>query len=373
MAEVVKGLAGVVVAESKISKVLGEEGRLIYRGYDIHDLAKHATFEEVAHLLWTGSLPDAKELEAFRKDLADFRTLPDELVELITGPLAEASPMAALRTGVSALSAFGPEPAPTPEGTLAAGAGILAKTPMIVAAHHRAQQGEDPVAPPKDETFAGAFLHALNGEAPTPEARDTMDMALVLHADHGFNASTFSARVTASTLSDVYSAVTSAIGTLKGGLHGGANTNVMKLLEKIDGAGSDPVEHVQGMLERKEKVPGFGHRVYRTMDPRAVHLKEKSQNLGQETGEPKWYEMTAAIQEHIHEAKGLWPNVDLYSASVYRSLGIDKGYYTPIFAISRMSGWLAHVAEQLEDNKLIRPRAEYVGPMDLDWVPIDQR
>lgn len=367
MAEVSKGLAGIVVAESKISKVYGEEGRLIYRGYDIDDLAENASFEETAYLLWNGKLPSGKELEAFTRQLADHRELPEPLADLITGPLKTASPMAALRTGVSALSAFTAEPEPTPEGTLEAGVDILAKVPMIVAAHHRAQQGQPPVSPPADESQAGAFLHALNGEAPTDEARRTMDMALVLHADHGLNASTFSARVTASTLSDVYSAVTSAIGTLKGALHGGANTNVMKLLEKIDAADQDPVEHVKGMLERKEKIPGFGHRVYRTMDPRAVHLRERSKTLGHEKGEPKWYEMTAAIQDHLHEAKGLWPNVDLYSASTYRSLGIDKSYYTPIFAISRTAGWLAHVAEQLEDNKLIRPRAEYVGATGLDW------
>ncbi len=373
MAELKEGLAGVVVAESRISKVFGEEGRLIYRGYDIDDLAENATFEETTHLLWHGALPDAKELEAFTQDLAGRRSLPRPVLDLVTGPLADATPMAALRTGVSALSAHAPEPAPTRDGALAAGLDILAKLPTITAAHHRAQQGKDPVEPDESLDHAASFVHMLTGEAPTEEAHRAMQLALVLHADHGFNASTFSARVTASTLSDAYSAITSAIGTLKGGLHGGANTNVMRMLEALDEAGEDPVEHAKKRLDQGEKIPGFGHRVYRTMDPRAVHLKEWSRKLGEQIGETKWYDHTAAIEEWLLEEKGLYPNVDLYSASTYRGLGIDKAYYTPIFAISRVAGWLAHVAEQYDDNKLIRPRARYVGDEDRPWVDLEDR
>lgn len=371
MAEVSKGLAGVVVAETRISKVDGEAGRLIYRGYDIHDLAQHASFEETTYLLWHGRLPSRKELEAFSADLAARRKLPQAVADLVTGPLQGATPMAALRTGVSALSASMGESEPTPEGTLEKGRDILAVTPLIAAAHARAQTGNAPVAPAEDLSHAGAFLHALNGERPTDQATRAMDVALVLHADHGFNASTFSARVTASTLSDVHSAIVAAIGTLKGGLHGGANTNVMKLLEAIGEA--DPVDHVKGMLERKEKVPGFGHRVYKTMDPRATHLREMSEKLGEEVGDTRWFTMTSKIESFMMEEKGLNPNVDLYSASAYRALGIDKAYYTPIFAISRTAGWLAHVAEQLDGNKLIRPRSEYVGERDLEWVAIGER
>ncbi len=373
MSELKKGLAGVVIAETTISKVFGEQGELIYRGYSIDDLAENASFEETTYLLWHEALPTRKELEAFRQDIANRRQLPEAILDMVTGPLAKAHPMAALRTATSALASVGPEPAPTREGALASGIDILAKLPIITAAHARASQDLDPVTPDEDLSHAGAFLHALTGQRPTEDAERAMDIALVLHADHGFNASTFSARVTASTLSDAYSAVTSAIGTLKGGLHGGANTNVMKLLEEIHEAGKDPIEHVDGMLERKEKVPGFGHRVYRTMDPRAIHLADMSKRLGEQSGQPQWYEMTATLQEHLLEAKGLHPNVDLYSASTYRGLGIEKEYYTPIFAISRVAGWLAHIAEQYTDNKLIRPRGEYVGPTDRTWTPLDER
>ncbi len=373
MAQLKEGLAGVVVAQSKISKVFGEEGRLIYQGYDIDDLAPNATFEETAYLLWNGELPTQKELQAFQQQIQEKRSLPSEIMNLVTGPLVEAHPMAALRTAVSALAAYSPDPAPTPQGALQAGTDILAKMPTITAAHQRAQQGKDPVEPDEDLDHAGAFAHMLTGERPTEEAHDAMTQALVLHADHGFNASTFSARVTASTLSDTYSAVTSAIGTLKGGLHGGANTNVMKMLEALDASGEDPVDHAKGLLEDGEKIPGFGHRVYRTMDPRAVHLKQWSQKLCDQIGEPHWYEHTAAIQDFMLEEKGLHPNVDLYSASTYRGLGIDKAYYTPIFAISRVAGWIAHVAEQYDGNKLIRPRAEYVGETDLTWEDLSDR
>jgi citrate synthase len=373
MPELKEGLAGVVVAQSRISKVFGEEGRLVYRGYDIDDLAENASFEEAAHLLWHGELPSEKELEAFRTDLAERRQLPDEVLDLVTGPLTETNPMAALRTGVSALAADAPDPAPTPDGALAAGIDILARMPTITAAHARARQGKDPIEPRGDLDHAAAFLHMLTGEEPAEEAHRAMQQALVLHADHGLNASTFSARVTASTLSDAYSAVTSAIGALKGGLHGGANMNVMRMLEELDEAGEDPVEFAKGRLDEGEKIPGFGHRVYRTMDPRAVHLKEWSRRLGEQVGETKWYDSTAAIEEWMLEEKGLYPNVDLYSASTYRGLGIDKDYYTPIFAISRAAGWLAHVAEQYDGNKLIRPRAAYVGHKQRDWVDREDR
>jgi len=373
MPELNEGLAGVVVAESRISKVFGEEGRLVYRGFDIDDLAEHARFEETAHLLWHRELPDEKELEAFTQDLASKRRLPDHVRELVTGPLVDAHPMAALRTGVSALADSGREPAATPEGALAAGLDILATMPSIVAAHARAREGKDPIEPDENLGHAAAFLHQITGEHPDEDAARAMDLALTLHADHGFNASTFSARVTASTLSDAYSSITSAIGALKGDLHGGANANVMRLLEEIDEADTEPVEHVQSMLDAGEKVPGFGHRVYRTMDPRAVHLKRWAEDLGEEHGDTRWYDMLAEIEPFIREELGLDPNVDLYSGSVYRNLGIDTEYYTPIFAISRCAGWIAHVAEQYEDNKLIRPRGRYVGDEHRAWVPIDER
>lgn len=373
MAELKEGLAGVVVAQSKISKVFGEEGRLIYRGYDIDDLAPNATFEETAYLLWNGDLPTQKELEAFQQEIQERRALPQDVMDLVTGPLARAHPMAALRTAVSALAAHAPDPAPTPQGAIAAGTDILAKMPTITAAHQRAQEGNDPVEPDEDLDHAGAFAHMLTGERPTDEAQEAMTQALVLHADHGFNASTFSARVTASTLSDTYSAITSAIGTLKGGLHGGANTNVMQMLEELESAGDEPVEHAKTRLENREKIPGFGHRVYRTMDPRAVHLKDWSRKLCEQIGEPHWYEHTAAIESFMLDEKGLYPNVDLYSASTYRGLGIDKAYYTPIFAISRVAGWVAHVAEQYDGNKLIRPRAEYIGETDRTWEDKEAR
>jgi citrate synthase len=373
MPELKEGLAGVVVAQSRISKVFGEEGRLIYRGYDIDDLAEEGTFEETAHLLWHGELPDEKELAAFRDDLASRRRLPDELLDFVTGPLADTHPMAALRTAVSALASDGPEPAATPEGALAAGADVLAKLPAIVGAHARARQGLDPVEPDEELSHAGYFLRQITGERPSDEAERAMDLALVLHADHGLNASTFSARVTASTLSDTYSAITSAISSLKGDLHGGANANVMRLLEDVDEAGQDPVDYIQDMLDAGEKVPGFGHRVYRTMDPRAVHLKEWSQRMGEATGDTTWYETIAAIEDFIREDKGLPPNVDLYSGSVYRCMGIDIDYYTPIFAMSRCAGWIAHVAEQYDGNKLIRPRAEYVGDLDRAWKDVEDR
>ncbi|PSG97608.1 citrate synthase [Thermoplasmatales archaeon SW_10_69_26] len=373
MPELKEGLAGVVVAQSRISKVFGEEGRLIYRGYDIDDLAEGASFEETAHLLWHGELPDEKELQAFEDELASRRRLPDDVLDLVAGPLAEAHPMAALRTAVSALASEGPEPAATPEGVLAAGADILAKMPTIVGAHARARRGLDPVEPDEDLSHAGSFLQQLTGERPSEEAERAMDLALVLHADHGLNASTFSARVTASTLSDAYSAVTSAIGSLKGDLHGGANANVMRVLETIEEQGDDPVQHVKRRLDAGEKIPGFGHRVYRTMDPRAVHLKDWSRRLGEATGETRWYETIRAIEDFIREEKELPPNVDLYSGSVYRCMGIDIEYYTPIFAMSRCAGWIAHVAEQYDGNRLIRPRAEYVGDLDRAWQDIEDR
>jgi len=375
--ELKRGLEGVVVTESELSDIDGDAGRLIYRGYAIEELARQASYEETLYLLWHGELPASEQLAAFRERMVEARSLDDGVVEIVRD-LAEADeePMAALRTITSALAAYDPD---ADADVLDADANdrksrrITAKMPTALAAYNRIRNGKEPVEPREDLDHAANFLYMLNNEEPDDVLAETFDMALVLHADHGLNASTFSAMVTASTLADLHSAVTSAIGTLSGSLHGGANANVMRMLQEIDDSGKEPVEWVVDALERGDRVAGFGHRVYNVKDPRAKILGEESEALGKAAGDTKWYEMSVAIEEYIAEQKGLAPNVDFYSASTYYQMGIPIDLYTPIFAISRVGGWLAHVLEQWEDNRLIRPRAQYTGPKDADFVPLDQR
>jgi len=376
--ELKKGLEGVLVAESGLSYIDGDEGRLVYRGYTIEDLAREASYEEVLYLLWHGELPTESELDEFAADMADERAVDDAVLGTVRD-LAEADevPMAALRTAVSELSAFdedadGEDPTDR-DANLAMGKRITAKIPTIVAAFTRIRNGDDPVEPREDLSHAGNFLYMLNDEEPDGVMEEVFDQALVLHADHGLNASTFSAMVTSSTLADLHSAITSAVGTLGGSLHGGANQNVMEMLKEVDASGKDPVQWVEDALDNGERVAGFGHRVYNVKDPRAKILSEQSEELGEAAGDTKWYEMSVAIEEYMKEEKGLAPNVDFYSATTYYQMGIPIDIYTPIFAMSRVGGWIAHVLEQYDDNRLIRPRARYVGPEDQDFPPLDDR
>ncbi|KAB1186738.1 MULTISPECIES: citrate synthase [Haloferax] len=376
--ELKRGLEGVLVTESELSFIDGDAGQLIYRGYDIDDLARDASYEEVLYLLWHGKLPNREELDDFSAELAAHRDLGDGILD-VARELAEQdeSPMAALRTLVSAMSAFDEnadfEDVTNREVNLEKAKRITAKMPSVLAAYARFRRGDDYVAPNEDLDHAANFLYMLNGEEPNDVLAETFDMALVLHADHGLNASTFSAMVTASTLSDMYSAVTSAVGTLSGSLHGGANANVMRMLKDVDDSDMDPTQWVKDALERGERVAGFGHRVYNVKDPRANILGEKSEALGEAAGDMKWYEMSVAIEEYIGEEKGLAPNVDFYSASTYYQMGIPIDLYTPIFAVSRVGGWIAHILEQYDDNRLIRPRARYVGDKGLEFPGLDDR
>ena len=376
--ELKRGLEGVLVTESELSFIDGDAGQLIYRGYDIDDLARDASYEEVLYLLWHGTLPNRDELDDFSAELAAHRDLNDGILD-VARELAEQdeSPMAALRTLVSGMSAYDEnadfEDVTDREVNLEKAKRITAKMPSVLAAYARFRRGDDYVAPKQDLSHAANFLYMLNGEEPNDVLAETFDMALVLHADHGLNASTFSAMVTASTLSDMYSAVTSAVGTLSGSLHGGANANVMRMLKDVDDSDMDPTQWVKDALERGERVAGFGHRVYNVKDPRAKILGEKSEALGAAAGDMKWYEMSVAIEEYIGEEKGLAPNVDFYSASTYYQMGIPIDLYTPIFAVSRVGGWIAHVLEQYDDNRLIRPRARYVGDKGLDFPTLDER
>ena len=367
------GLEGIVAAQSRISDVNGQEGWLIYCGYDIHDLADHATFEEVIYLLWNGRLPNRDELAQLKQQLSKEMNLPAGIHQLIASIPKGANPMDMLRTVVSALSLYDPDGGDmSTEANLRKAIRLTAKFPTIVTTFQRVRNGLEPVEPRPDLSVAANFLYTLRDEVPDEISTRTMDVALVLHADHELNASTFAARVTAATLSDMYSAIVSAIGTLKGPLHGGANEGVIKNLLEI---GS--VENVEAWtlqaLAQKKKIMGFGHRVYHTEDPRATHLREMSRQLGERTGEMKWYEMSVKMEEVMMREKKLNSNVDFYSASTYYALGIPTDLFTPIFACSRISGWTAHVLEQYANNRLIRPRAEYVGPRDLKYRPIEQR
>jgi len=375
--ELHKGLEGVLVAESSLSYIGGDTGELVYRGYSIDDLARNASFEEVLYLLWHGELPAGEELAAFESAMAEERHLDDGVSRLVR-ELAESDeePMAALRTIVSTLSAYDPDAGTDPTDEAAnfrKGRRITAKIPTALAAFSRIRDGDDPIDPREGLGHAANFLYMLNGEEPDEVLAETFDMSLVLHADHGLNASTFSATVTASTLSDLHASVTSAIGTLSGSLHGGANQDVMEALLELDASGKEPVEWARDRLESGDRVPGFGHRVYSVMDPRARILSEESETLGEAAGTPHWHDYSVAIEEFLEEKRGLAPNVDFYSASTYYQMGIPVDIYTPIFAMSRVGGWIAHVLEQYDDNRLIRPRSRYVGPRDLTVTPVDDR
>lgn len=372
-----KGLEGVLVAESSLSHIDGEEGKLIYRGYAIEDLAREARYEEVLYLLWYGELPTQTELDSFTDEMVAERAIDDDILATTEAlALADAEPMAALRTVVSQLSATDPAGETDPEdsdATLEKSRRLTAKIPTIIAAFDRYRDGNDPVSPREDLGHAANFLYMLNDEEPDEIATETFDAALVLHVDHGLNASTFSGMVTASTLSDVHSAVTSAIGTLKGSLHGGANQDVMEMLLEVNESDKDPVRWVEDALDSDRRVAGFGHRVYDVKDPRAYILGEFSESLADEAGEMKWYDYSVAIEEFMQDKKGIAPNVDFYSATTYYQMDIPIDLFTPIFALSRVGGWTAHVAEQLEDNRIMRPRGRYVGPEDQEFVPVEER
>jgi citrate synthase len=370
-----KGLEGVVATTSSICYIDGEQGVLAYRGIDIHDLADHSNFEETCFLLWFGRLPQRNELKELRERLAEERKLDNSILNLLRVAPKHALPMDVLRTAVSALSFYDPEFQKNDhDANVHKAIRLTSQIAMIVAAYDRIRKGKDVVEPDRNLSHAANFLLLLNGEAPSHTAERALDIALILHADHELNASTFAARVTAATLSDMHSAITSAIGALKGPLHGGANEAVFHILMAIDRDGADPVEFVKGMLAQKKKIPGFGHRVYHTEDPRATHLRKMSRDLGQSSGEPKWFDFSNKIEGYVKGEKKLNANVDFYSASTYHTLGIDVDLFTPVFAVSRISGWSAHVIEQLDDNRLIRPRADYVGPIyPAKYIPMDKR
>ncbi len=371
---VAAGLEGVVVAESSISYVDGQKGHLVYRGYRIEDLAEHSTFEETSKLLLDGELPGKKELETFTNALATERALDERVMDLLHEMPADAEPMAVLRTAVSALGMYDPDGTEdSPEAVRRKTIRLIAQFPTIVAAFDRLRNGEEPVEPRRDLGHAANFLYMLKGEEPDPADARIMDVCLILHAEHGMNASTFAARVTAATLSDIHSAITSAVGTLKGVLHGGANQGVMRMLLEIEERGIDPADYAREKLAAHEKVMGFGHRVYKTMDPRAPILRSFSKELGERAGQTQWYHMSEELMAAMKAEKGLDPNVDFFSASTYYALGIPVDLYTPIFAISRVSGWCTHVEAQYAHNRLIRPRAQYVGKRDLSYVAIDDR
>jgi citrate synthase len=370
-----KGLEGIVATTSKICYIDGDRGVLAYRGIDIHELADHSTFEETCYLLWFGKLPTRAELAELQSRLAAERKLDPGIITMLRNAPAHALPMDVLRTAVSALSFYDADETKNDHNANVAKAiRMTSQIAMIVAAYDRIRKGRAVVEPDGTLSHAANFLLMLNGEKPSTTAERALDIALILHADHELNASTFAARVTAATLSDMHSAITSAIGALKGPLHGGANEAVFRILKAVDAAGADPVEHVRGMLAQKKKIPGFGHRVYHTEDPRATHLRVMSRDLGASSGQSKWNDMSQKIEAFVKAEKKLNANVDFYSASTYHILGIDVDLFTPVFAVSRISGWAAHVIEQLDDNRLIRPRADYLGPVyPNEYVAIDQR
>ncbi len=375
MSAISKGLEGVVAADTRLGDVRGKEGQLIYCGYDITELAGKVSFEEVIYLLWHNKLPNRSELDELKKQLAAERQLPDQLIEFLKTTPQTALPIDVLRTAVSMLGLHDPSIVVDQgvEATRRRAISITAKVGVIVAYFHRARMGLN-LPPVRDDLNEAAhFLYLLDGKVPSEKKTEILDLAFVLHAEHGMNASTFSARVTISTLTDIYSAITAAIATLKGPLHGGANEGVIHMLQEVNT--SDRVDaFIEQALVEKKKIMGIGHRVYKVIDPRAPILKDMAVQLSSELGEPKWIEMSERIAALMKEKKGLHANVDFYSATVYYSLGIPTDLFTPIFAISRTAGWTAHVLEQLADNRLYRPLSEYIGyPAGKKFVPIDQR
>lgn len=369
-----KGLEGIIAAKTAISYIDGQNGRLFYQGIEINELAAHSTFEETIYLLWHGRLPTRQELAELDQELKSHRSIPRELVTIMQQLPKDASPMEVLRTTASALSAFTTSSSDTSHEALVSHASCLTSSlPAVVAAWARVRQGKDILEPRDDLSHAANFLYMLNGEVPNERAARVLDIALILHADHGLNASTFAARVTASTLSDMYSSITSAIGALKGPLHGGANEQVMKMLHDV-GSAERAQEWLDQALAQKKKIMGFGHRVYRADDPRALILRKIAQEVGEANNDPQWFEISSRIEQLMDERKANLPiNVDFYSASTYHVLGIPTDEFTPIFAISRIAGWTAHVIEQIANNRIMRPDSLYVGPMDVPYVPIDQR
>jgi citrate synthase len=368
---VTKGLEGIVATTSSISSII--DGILTYRGIDIDELAEKATFEEVAYLLWFGKLPNQAELTKLHADLSANAAIPNAVIDQMKLYPKDTNSMAALRTAVSSLALYDNDANDmSKEANVLKAIKLQAQIPTIIAAFARIREGKEAISPKTGVSIAENFLYMLTGENPDKIAIEALDKALVLHADHELNASTFAARVTVATLSDIYSGVTSAIGALKGPLHGGANEAVMAMLEDI-GSLENVEAYVNKKLENKEKLMGFGHRVYKNGDPRAKHLEKMSRALGEITGNMRWYDMSIKIEAMVTGQKGLKPNVDFYSASCYTSLQIPRDLFTPIFAISRASGWTAHILEQFDNNRLIRPRAEYIGPVNQSYAPIEQR
>ena len=374
MAVVAKGLEGIVAAETRIGDVRGQEGVLLYCGYDINELAGKISFEECVHLLYHNHLPTTAELQKLTMALRAERELPQGVIDYLKGAPKTARPIDVMRSAVSMLGCYDTDRHDLDMGKdMANGIKLIAQIGVIAAYFHRARLGLELPPVRKDLGEAAHFLYLMSGQEPSKEAVDTLDVAYVLHAEHGFNASTFTARVVASTLSDMYSAISAAIGALKGPLHGGANEGVIHMLEEIGSV--DKVDAwVADALAQKKKIMGIGHRVYKVLDPRAPHLKDMAVKLSNQLGEPKWIQMSERIATIMREQKGLNANVDFYSATVYYSLGIPTDLFTPIFAISRMAGWTAHVLEQWADNRLFRPLSEYTGrPYGQKWVPIGER
>jgi citrate synthase len=368
-----KGLEGVVAADTRLSDVRGDEGVLIYAGYNINELAGKVSFEEVIHLLHENHLPNRAELTALKQKLVSYRPLPGKVIDILRALPKETPPMHVLRTGVSALGCFDAEAEDTTmEAQKRKALKLIAQVPIITATFHRLRNNKPVLDSDPSLGEAANFLYLIDGEKPSKEKEDTMDLCYVLHADHGMNASTFSARVTIATLSDMYSAITTAIGTLKGPLHGGANEGVIKMLLEI-GSTEKVDAFVENALAQKQKIMGIGHRVYKTLDPRAPHLRTMAQKLSAKLGEPKWIQMSDRIAKLMFERKHLNANVDFYSATVYYSIGIPTDLFTPIFAIARTAGWTAHILEQLSDNRLIRPQSHYTGQVGLTVTPIDKR
>lgn len=373
MALTAAGLEGIVAAESEICFIDGDAGILSYQGYEINVLAENATFEEVIYLLWHGRLPTSYALGELKKSLVEFRPLPGQVVDFLR-TVPDATPMDVLRTAVSMLGLYDPLVKDVSiESNVIKAHKLMAQTATLVTTYDRLRKGLPVIEGDPSLGLAANFLYTLTGKKPDDLMERAFDVALTLHADHELNASTFAARVTAATLSDIYSAATSAIGALKGPLHGGANEDVIRMLLQVENA-NQAVQQVRDRLGMKLKIPGFGHRVYRTVDPRARQLKLMSEELGRRTGHLHLYEISKQIEEAVKVVKGLNANVDFYSASTYYSLGIPIDLFTPIFAVSRMSGWTAHILEQYRNNRLIRPRADYKGaPVGREWVPIEQR
>jgi citrate synthase len=369
-----RGLREIVAAQTRLSDIDGQAGRLWYVGYDIHDLAGRTSYEEVVHLLHELRLPNQKELDRLTDFMIEEREVSKFLRDDLMPTLAQqTSPMSMLRTSVSAASAYDPDGwDDSADADRRKALRLIAKTPTLLAMYHRMRTGQEIVPPNTKLPHAANFLHMLLGLEPSKEDAEVIDTTFVLYADHTMNASTFTARIVASTLADMFSAITAAIAALKGPLHGGANEESMKMLEEV-GSPDRAEAYVRDRLERHQKVMGFGHAVYKTMDPRAVVLKRLSKETGERHGDTSWYEISEAIERTVAEQKGLFPNVDFYAASVYHTLGIPTDLMTPIFAIARMAGWTAHVREQYADNRVIRPGSEYIGPRDQSWVPIEER